>query len=93
MAVGKPVLQGEALEFPCDYELKIMGRVDENIDVVVIRTLAEHDLQVAADQLKQRPSPKGNYVSISVSVPISSREQLKAIYAALHAQEQVKWLL
>ena len=58
-------------------------------------TMALEDLglTVFRDSLRQRPSSKGNYISVSVAFEAHSREDYDAAHGALRAHPHVKWTL
>lgn len=73
----------DALEYPCRFEIKAMGRDDNRFNAlvqgIVSRHIGENDLL----NVKARPSREGRYVSITVIIRAGSKEQIRAIYAAL----------
>lgn len=86
---------GEApgFEFPCTMEITAVGGVDDDMPGRVAAALAELDLQPIAGSERQRMSGKGNFVSVTVSIPCASREIYERIHAALRADPAVRWTL
>jgi len=81
------------LTFPCRFPIKAMGRADGNLASVVTDIVARHDPALGPDAVRSRPSRAGNYVSVTVLVQATSREQLDAIYRDLTAHEEILWVL
>lgn len=78
-----------ALEFPCEFPIKAMGRADDNFDAVVVGIIRKHTPDFSDSTVKSRLSKGGNYVSITVTINARSREQLDNIYLDLTANELV----
>lgn len=78
-----------ALEFPCEFPIKAMGRADDNFDAVVVGIIRKHAPDFSDSTVKSRLSKGGNYVSITVTINARSREQLDNIYLDLTANDLV----
>ena len=78
-----------ALEFPCEFPIKAMGRADDNFDALVVGIIRKHTPDFSDSTVKSRLSKGGNYVSITVTINARSREQLDNIYLDLTANELV----
>lgn len=77
------------LEFPCQFPIKVMGRVDVEFDLVVIELIKSHVQELAPDAVKVRPSKAGNYVAMTITITAVSKSQLDAIYQSLSAHPLV----
>lgn len=77
------------LTFPCEFPIKIMGRVSENFEADVIAIVRKHAPDLSAAAISNRPSGKGNYIAITVTVNATSKEQLDNIYLELNGHESV----
>ena len=82
------------IDYPAVYTFKVMGKKESGF--------AEHvrDLfrklmgtEISPDSIREQPSSKGKYVSLSVSVYLRSEEHRRAIYAELHKDERVIYYL
>lgn len=81
----------QLLEFPCQQTFKIMGVAHEHLPQQVISCLQEH---APGDYVpKVKPSSKGNYHSISLSVTVTSKSHMETIYTELAALELVRVVL
>jgi len=77
------------LEFPCRFPIKIMGRKGDEFRRVVIELVEKHVGKINDGDISEAPSSKGNFVSITITIMASSREQLDGIYLELTASEHV----
>lgn len=75
--------------FPCDFPIKIMGRCDCDLEILVVEIINKHVSDLSENAVKSRPSKKGNFISVTVTVNAKSREQLDNIYLELTAREEV----
>jgi len=75
--------------FPCDFPIKIMGRCDCDLELIVVEIINRHVSDLSENAVKTRPSGKGNFISVTVTVNATSREQLDNIYLELTAREEV----
>ncbi|MDM7860626.1 DUF493 family protein YbeD [Alteromonas sp. ASW11-36] len=81
----------ELLEFPCYQTFKVMGVADESLPAVVINRLQQLAPGDYAPTVK--PSSKGNYHSLSLSVKVTSKEHMESIYTELSKLELVRVVL
>jgi len=77
------------LTFPCEFPVKIMGRASENFEADVVAIVRKHAPDLSAAAISNRPSGKGNYIAITVTVNATSKEQLDNIYLELNGHESV----
>ena len=71
---------GSAIEFPCLFPIKLMGRhMPEFADTA--RAIVERHAGAVADEAVQSAlSRNGRFVSITVTIMATSQQQLDAIY-------------
>ena len=77
------------LEFPCQFPIKAMGRDDGAFETLVVEIVRKHAPDLTETAIQTRPSKAGNYLSVTVTVCATSRQQLDNIYLELTACEQV----
>ena len=77
------------MEFPCDFPIKMMGKdTPEFIDTV--RSLVErHAGPIDDESVQTAQSRNGNFISVTVTISATSRQQLDDIYQDLTAHEDV----
>jgi hypothetical protein len=78
-----------ALEFPCAFPIKMMGRDTPEFRATARALVEKHVGEVANDAVKAAMSRNGRFVSVTVTITATSREQLDAIYQEVTAHEDV----
>ena len=81
------------IEYPCDFPIKIMGAMQDAFAQKMVDVVSSYDAEFHAGKLEMRPSTKGNYLSLTVTVRATSREQLDNLYRALSSHPMVKMVL
>jgi putative lipoic acid-binding regulatory protein len=81
------------IEYPCDFPIKIMGAMQESFAETMVDVVTMHDPEFHSGKMDMRPSTKGNYLSLTVTVRATSREQLDNLYRALSSHPMVKIVL
>jgi len=93
MTTPTPDSTESLIEYPSDFPIKVMGAMQENFAQTIVEIVQQHDPEFTADKMEMRPSSKGNYLSLTVTVRATSREQLDNLYRALSSHEMVKVVL
>lgn len=83
----------ELLQFPCAFPIKIMGHSHDDLPEVVAAIAARFDPGFDAASMRLRPSSRGNYLAVSITVTATSRQQLDDLYRALSGHPMVKVVL
>jgi putative lipoic acid-binding regulatory protein len=81
----------QLLDFPCQQTFKIMGIAHERLSQDVITCLQVHAPGDYAPKVK--PSSKGTYHSISLSITVTSKAHMETLYVELAKLELVKVVL
>ncbi len=81
----------ELLTFPCRFPFKVIG--DANPELVTQVTAVLQELAPEYNTPTTRPSLRGNYQSITVSIQAKSKMHLEALYRALGDIDAVKYVL
>ena len=87
--MSKPSL----IEYPSDFPIKIMGTMHDDFAQTMLDVVLQHDPDFDANKMEMRPSSSGNYLSVTVTVRATSREQLDNLYRALSGHPMVKVVL
>jgi hypothetical protein len=74
---------GAALAFPTAFPIKIMGRRQGGFAQAVMEIVLRHAPDFEPATMEMRPSRQGKYLSLTVTVNATSREQLDALYRDL----------
>jgi len=87
-------LPGDSLiEYPSDFPIKIMGIMQDAFAQTMVELVQRHDPDFHAGKMTMRPSSKGNYLALTVTVRATSREQLDNLYRELSSHTMVKVVL
>jgi len=78
-----------ALEFPCEFPIKMMGRDTPDFRATARALVEKHAGEVADDAVKAALSRNGRFVSVTVTITATSREQLDTIYREVTAHEDI----
>jgi putative lipoic acid-binding regulatory protein len=81
------------LAFPCDFPIKVMGQAQPGFAQAVLEVVLRHAPDFDAATMEMRQSREGKYLSLTVTIRATSREQLDALYQALCDHHMVKMVL
>lgn len=81
----------ELLEFPCNQTFKVVGLAQDELPLKVVEVLQRIAPGDYAPKIK--PSSKGNYQSVSISVRVTSKEHMESVYNELGAIDIVRFVL
>ena len=81
----------ELLDFPCFQTFKVMGVAHPTLPEVVVARLQE--LAPGDYSPSVKPSSKGTYHSMSLSVKVKSKDHMETIYTELSKLELVRVVL
>ncbi len=71
------------LVFPCQFPIKVMGKTNSELDLVVVEIVRRHAPDLHEGAVTSRPSKNGNYLAVTIVIEASSKQQLDAIYQDL----------
>ncbi|MGL9722825.1 DUF493 family protein YbeD [Sodalis sp. (in: enterobacteria)] len=81
----------ELLEFPCPFTYKVMGSSQPELVDQVVEVVQRHAPGDYSPQVK--PSSKGNYHSISITITATHIEQVETLYEELGKIDIVRMVL
>ncbi len=81
------------IEYPCHFPIKVMGANVEGFLAAMVHVATAFDAGFDASTVEQRPSKAGNYLGLTLSVRVTSREQLDELYRTLTSHPMVKVVL
>lgn len=81
------------IEYPSDFPIKVVGVMEDGFAQAIVELLITHDPDFHAGKMDMRPSSKGNYLSLTVTIRATSRAQLDQIYRDLSSHAMVKFVL
>lgn len=86
-------VQESLITYPSDFPIKIMGVMQDDFASTMVELVQLHDPDFHAGKMEMRPSSKGTYLSLTVTVRATSRAQLDNLYRALSSHPMVKVVL
>ncbi len=81
------------LTFPCVFPLKVMGRREDGFAQVISEIVQRHASDFHPRTIEMRPSKNGRYLSLTVTINATSKEQLDGLYTELSKHPMVIMVL
>lgn len=81
------------IEFPCSYPIKIMGPYQAGFRQQMVDIVRGYAPELMEEDIKERFSRNGNYVSITVTIQATGEDQLKALFQDLKSSGLVSLVL
>ena len=91
--VGAPEAQDSLISYQCDFPIKVMGKHHADFAQTLTEVVKQFDPDFDPVTIEFRPSKSGNYMGLTFTVKATSREQLDALYRAVHGHHMVKVVL
>ena len=89
----EPIKRDSLLAFPTEFPIKIMGRRETDFAQGVAEIVLRHAPDFDPRTMEMRPSSKGKYLGLTVTIVAQSREQLDALYRELSVHPAVVMVL
>lgn len=89
----EPIKRESLLAFPTEFPIKVMGRREDDFAQGVAEIVMRHAPGFDPKTIEMRPSSKGKYLGLTVTIQAQSREQLDALYRELGAHPAVVMVL
>lgn len=83
----------ELLTFPCDFEVKAMGKVSPDFESLVLSLVRQQVPELGDKARRSAPSKSGTYISVTVGFQAQSRAQIDAVYQTLVAEPRILYAL
>ncbi|TSE29014.1 hypothetical protein Tther_01722 [Tepidimonas thermarum] len=81
------------LDFPCRFPIKVMGHHTDGFVGAIAHIARQFDPAFDAASIEQRPSRGGRYLGLTITVTVTSREQLDELYRTLTTHPMVRVVL
>jgi len=78
-----------ALQFPCEFPIKLMGRDTPDFRLLARGLVEKHAGKVMDEAVQAAVSRNGSFVSITVTISATSQQQLDDIYRDATAHDDV----
>lgn len=83
----------DVLTFPCPFTFKVIGRTGAEFEGSVFQIFRKHFPQISEGAIQSKPSKNDNYTALSITVTVSSQEQLDNAYRELSQHPLVLFAL
>lgn len=94
MDFSRPIPPEQSLiEYPCHFPIKVMGVHAEGFAAAIAELAMQFDPNFDASTIEHRPSKSGNYLGLTITVWVTSRDQLDELYRTLTTHPMVKVVL
>lgn len=77
------------LEFPCNFSVKVMGLNEPDFDGLIFELVNQHCDALGEGALTSKVSKNGKYMSVTVTITATSKQQLDNIYYQLSDHSRV----
>jgi uncharacterized protein len=81
------------IEYPSAFPIKVMGTHADGFAEAVISIARQFDPAFDASTIESRPSKGAKYLSLTITITATSREQLDELYRTLSTHPMVKVVL
>jgi len=71
------------LKFPGEFIIKTFGHASDEYEIAVMAIIRKHVSDLRENCLRARPSKDGKYLALTITLTVTSREQLDSIYRDL----------
>ena len=81
------------IEFPCSYPIKIIGHTVDDFEDSVLAAVELYTGPIDSSLVKVKPSKNKNYLSVTVTIEATGKDQLQDIFQDLKKIKSVKVVL
>ena len=81
------------LKFPCAFPIKVAGVHSDDFVARIVGAVRRFDAGFDESTVEVRPSRRGKYLGVTVTITAVSREQLDDVYRALTALPDVRFVI
>ena len=82
----------DELTYPCDFDIKVIGDKSDDFEIAVLTILKQH-MSEQETSISQKVSKNSKYLSLTLSLRVTSKDQLMAVYRDLKACPLVRMAL
>lgn len=77
------IADGELLDYPCDFPLKILGHTRAGFAQAMLEVVKRHAPEYDGAAMEMKTSKRGKYMSLTCVIRATSRAQLDGLYQEL----------
>ncbi len=94
MDFSQPIPPEQSLiEYPCHFPIKVMGAHVDGFEAAMAHVAQRFDPAFDPQTIERRPSKGAKYLGLTLTVHVTSREQLDELYRTLTTHPMVKIVL
>ncbi len=82
-----------ALQFPCEFVLKIFGHASDQFEIEVLTIIRKHVADLHENAIRHRLSKDKKYLALTITINANNQEQLDALYRELSSNPHVLMVL
>jgi putative lipoic acid-binding regulatory protein len=86
-------VKAPAIEFPCEYPIKVLGKAHGLFRESVLAVVARYDAEFSPDRVQEKNSARGKYVSLTIWITATGETQLRDLFEDLKATGLVTMVL
>lgn len=91
--IDKQAEEESLIDFPCDFPVKVMGSDITEFHACINVIAKKHDPEFAVNEIKQKKSKTGKYISLTLNIHAKDKAQLDRLYQDLTDHDLVLWAL
>lgn len=88
-----PEPEAPKIEFPCAYPIKVLGLSSAEFETIVLAVFERHAPGFDPQDIAARPSSKGTFTALTITITATGPDQLEALHQDLLATGHVKMVL
>ncbi len=81
--------QESVFKFPCEFPIKVVGKAAPSFQTTIMDIVRRHVPDLTEDSVRSTGSKKGKFVSLTITIVATGREQLDSIYRDLSSCDSV----
>ena len=81
------------MEFPCDFQIKIIGTHAESFIMDVISITRKHYPDTKDEAIRKKASQQNNYLAITITLYVHDQATLDELYTELSKHPDIKMVL
>lgn len=85
--------QKEIMSFPCDFEIKAMGKAEDNFEALVLSLVRKKVPELDDKPRRTSSSKSGTYLSVTVGFEAQSQDHLDSVYQILVDEARVLYAI
>ena len=81
------------MEFPCDFQIKIIGQNKESFAIEIMDIARKHFPALEDSSVRSQLSQQGSFLAITITVYVLDQMSLDALYQELTKHPDIKMVL